>query len=229
MAGLKLFFDAFSQPSRAVWMLLEMTKTPFQPNLVNIAKGDNRSEEFLKISPNKTVPAIDDNGFYLFESAAIMKYCVDKYNLPDHWYPKDIQMRAKIDEYLSWHSSFFRLGSGVYLFLKYIRVKLMGIAPDEKRLNEAEHILERSIKLFEDYFLKDTKFINSDEISVADIQAACEFTQFWMVNNEAELFKDHPRIQRWLDDCHKTLNPTFDKVHRMLYKARDNGVFKSHL
>ena len=41
-------------------------------------------------------------------SAAIMTYLVDKYHLPDHWYPKDLQKRAKVDEYLHWHHNYLR-------------------------------------------------------------------------------------------------------------------------
>ena len=36
-------------------------------------------------------------------SSAILKYLVTKYKLPDHWYPSDLQRRAKIEEYLGWH------------------------------------------------------------------------------------------------------------------------------
>ena len=39
MSGLKFFFDAFSQPSRSVWVLLEKNAVPFVPSLVNIASG----------------------------------------------------------------------------------------------------------------------------------------------------------------------------------------------
>ena len=84
-AGLKFFYDAFSQPCRAVQILLEAGNIPYQPCLVNIARGEPRSmiytsellinmlgetksnEDFIKASPSKTVPAIDDNGFRLFE------------------------------------------------------------------------------------------------------------------------------------------------------------------
>ena len=44
-----------------------------------------------------------------------MTYLVDKYHLPDHWYPKDLQKRAKVDEYLHWHPNNLRRGGGVFM------------------------------------------------------------------------------------------------------------------
>ncbi len=35
-------------------------------------------------------------------STAIMKYICQKYSLPDHWYPKDLQRKARVEEALSW-------------------------------------------------------------------------------------------------------------------------------
>ena len=35
-------------------------------------------------------------------SVAILKYLADKFKCSDHWYPKQLQMRAKVDEYLAW-------------------------------------------------------------------------------------------------------------------------------
>ena len=53
-------------------------------------------------------------------SAAIMKYIVTKYQLPDHWYPADMCKRVKIDEYLSWHTGNLRMGAAGYMFMKVI-------------------------------------------------------------------------------------------------------------
>ena len=35
-------------------------------------------------------------------SAAILRYIAAKYDLPDHWYPKELKSRARVDEALAW-------------------------------------------------------------------------------------------------------------------------------
>ena len=54
-----------------------------------------------------------------------MKYLAAKHNVPDHWYPKDIEKQAKIDEYLSWHSGNLRIGAAGYMFVKVILYDLI--------------------------------------------------------------------------------------------------------
>ena len=41
-----------------------------------------------------------------------MRYLVQKHQLPDHWYPSDLEKRAKINEYLDWHHQNLRVGAG---------------------------------------------------------------------------------------------------------------------
>ena len=40
-----------------------------------------------------------------------MKYVCETRALADHWYPKDIMVRSKIDEYMSWHHTNLRIGA----------------------------------------------------------------------------------------------------------------------
>lgn len=40
MAALKVFFDSFSQPSRAVLLLLHANKILYQPCMIKIAQGE---------------------------------------------------------------------------------------------------------------------------------------------------------------------------------------------
>ena len=83
------------------------------------------------------------------------------------------------------------------------------------------------MKMLEEHFLVDTKYINSEEISIADLQAMCEFTQFWMAS--LDLLEERPRLQQWMKDCQNMLNPHFDKVHKMVYLARQKEIYKTKL
>jgi glutathione S-transferase len=45
---------------------------------VDTRKGDQFKPEFLAVNPNGKVPAIDDNGVYVFDSNAILLYLAEK-------------------------------------------------------------------------------------------------------------------------------------------------------
>ena len=41
--------------------------------------------------------------YFFYFSVAILRYLTSKYNLPEHWYPRnDLQRQARIEEYLHW-------------------------------------------------------------------------------------------------------------------------------
>ena len=102
--GLKVFFDSFSQPSRAVLLLLHVNKIPYEPMLLKLAKGGGHwwichgtneenawsrcvgfviynigdlvtREDLREANPNKQVPAINDNGFCLAERSVSFFLC----------------------------------------------------------------------------------------------------------------------------------------------------------
>ena len=81
--------------------------------------------------------------------------------------------------------------------------------------------------MMENYFLKDHMFISSDKISIADLQAVCELSQFWIAG--ADPCEGKPKLAQWMANCQGELQPHFDEVHKMLYLARDRGIFKGKL
>lgn len=69
---LKLYGSAMST-SRVLVTILEK-ELPYELVLVDIAKGEQKAEEYKKLQPFGKVPALDDDGFIMFESRAICKY-----------------------------------------------------------------------------------------------------------------------------------------------------------
>ncbi len=81
---LKIYGQARSRTFRVLWMAGELG-IPYEHVPVGIGGGEGaecRSPWFLAINPNGRVPAIDDDGFRLWESMAINLYLARKHASP---------------------------------------------------------------------------------------------------------------------------------------------------
>jgi glutathione S-transferase len=78
---IKVFGHPASTCTRKVLSTLHEIGKPFKLQPVDIfAKGEHKQPEHLARQPFGRVPAIDDNGFALYESRAIIRYLNDHYS-----------------------------------------------------------------------------------------------------------------------------------------------------
>lgn len=63
-----------------VHAVLEHIGTPYELKPVNSDSGENRSEEFLELSPDGRVPALVDGRVIMHESSAIVMYLSDRFS-----------------------------------------------------------------------------------------------------------------------------------------------------
>jgi glutathione S-transferase len=71
---MKLYNVAYSGNSYKVRLVLSHLGIPCEIVEVDILNGKSRTPEFLQINPNGRTPVLDDNGFILAESNAILAY-----------------------------------------------------------------------------------------------------------------------------------------------------------
>ena len=71
---MKLYNVAYSGNSYKVRLLLAQLGIACEIIEVDILRGESRTAEFLKINPNGRTPVLDDSGFVLAESNAILAY-----------------------------------------------------------------------------------------------------------------------------------------------------------
>lgn len=66
--------------------------------------GKNREPAYLAANPNGLVPTLDDDGFVLWESNAIVRYLAARYGA-GRLEPADLRARATVDQWMDWQLS----------------------------------------------------------------------------------------------------------------------------
>lgn len=102
---LKVWGRINSSNVRKVLWCVEELGVPYQSINAGGAFGVVDSPEYRTLNPNGRVPLIDDDGFILWESNAIVRYLAARHAPDSVWYPADTQTRAKADKWMDWTTS----------------------------------------------------------------------------------------------------------------------------
>ncbi len=137
---IKLYGFDLSYPVNRVRLCLNAMGLEYKFIRVNPLAGENKTEEFLKLNPNGKIPVIDDDGFVLTESNAIMKYLCRKYK--SDFYPNDIAAQANVDKWLDFTAIHIGNGFGKVLFNKLL-AGMVGAPVDEQSLKDGYGFIER--------------------------------------------------------------------------------------
>lgn len=153
-------------------------------------------------------------------SVAILLYLSRKYKTPDHWYPQDLQARARVDEYLAWQHTALRSSCSRAMWQKLLGPVLLGVQVPPETLASTLAELDRNLQLLEDKFLKDQAFLTGPHISVADLVAITELMH--PVSTGCQVFKSRPKLAVWRQRVEAAVGEDlFQEAHAALMKAKD--------
>jgi glutathione S-transferase len=91
---IKLYHSPLSTNSRKVRIALLEKGLEFERVPIDLGKKEQKNPDYLKIHPFGQVPALDDEGFIVYDSTIINEYLEDEYPYPP-LLPKDSDGRAK--------------------------------------------------------------------------------------------------------------------------------------
>jgi len=193
---LTIYGSDLSGPAIKVRLTASILGIDYKWRLVNLREGEQKQEWFLKINPVGKVPAIDDDGFCLFESNAICKYLCDKNNSP--MYPKDVKKRAVIEQWIDYVS--VHIGAN-FIPVVYNRLfaSLRGLPVNEKAITDGLEALKLYFPLVENQ-LAQHKYIVSQEISLADIVLLSLLEPAEMAQIDLSLY---PKVTAWRNGLKK--------------------------
>jgi|SRR5579859_365113 glutathione S-transferase len=95
---------------------------------IDLGRGDQLTPEYLALNPNKKMPTLEDDGFVLWESNAILFYMANKHAAKGLW-PSDLQGQADVLRWLAWESAHWDAESiGMVIFEKNSKA-VLGLGP----------------------------------------------------------------------------------------------------
>ncbi|MEO5700187.1 MAG: glutathione S-transferase family protein [Casimicrobiaceae bacterium] len=150
------------------------------------------SREYRQRNPNGLVPTIEDDGFVLWESNAIVRYLAARH-AQGTLYPVSIHERARADQWMDWHVSTF------WPTLRPLFLGLVRTPPEQRdaAVLEAARLATAKVLAVLDAQLERSRFAAGTAFTMADIALGCGVWR-WMA-----LPVERPQlahVQRWIAD-----------------------------
>jgi glutathione S-transferase len=185
---MKIFGHPGSTCTRKVLMTAHETKTPFDFVLVDFAKGEHKQPPHLARQPFGQVPALDDDGFAMYESRAMARYIDAKAGAP--LTPSDPQARARMEQWISIETSNFAPHAMKFIYHVIFKreqtpevLKAAGAA-----LDTAYGALERA--------LSQQPYLSGKTFSIAEICFA-PYLEYLAHTPAATKLGEHPHVAAW--------------------------------
>ncbi|MGL4496625.1 MAG: glutathione S-transferase family protein [Beijerinckiaceae bacterium] len=153
--------------------------------------GIVKTPDYLAKNPNALVPCIEDDGFVLWESNAIVRYLAGKHGAknPSLW-PADPAARALADRWMDWQTT------TAYPAMHACFMGLVRTAPEERDANA----IAASIESFEDKMrildahLAGSAYVGGDAFTIGDIPIGAVVHRWLHMPVERQA---RPHIERW--------------------------------
>jgi glutathione S-transferase len=159
------------------------------------------------------VPMIDDDGFRLTESSAILKYLADKIGSPA--YPKDLKARAKVNEMMDWiNTNFYREWAYNLCYPQlFPHLKRRSDEAQAATLEFGKEQSKKWLQILNDHWIgPKNQYLCGNQITIADYFGAALVTLGEIIRVD---FSAYPNVKRWLDNMKKL--PSWPKVNEAFY------------
>ena len=174
---------------RVQWTLEELG-LPYRVHGLDHTGGELDSEAYGRISPFHQAPAIDDDGFILAESGAIVLYLAEK---AGKLIPRDVHGRTRVAQWC------FAATSTVGATLTAIDLmEIFDGSKTAKTLHEEAHKLATRWLRDLDRHLQGREWIAGPDFSVADITMANVLRSI----RKTDLMSPFPAVKAYFERCH---------------------------
>ena len=169
---MKLHYHPLSGNSRRVLLVAAHLDIRLQRVVVDLVKGEQRGEAHRALNPNARVPVLEDEGFVLWESRAIMVYLTEKV-AEQTLMPADARGRAEVNRWLFWCAAHMAPANTILVQENLVK-GFRGQAPDPAEVARGEALFSQHAPVL-DAQLAGRSWIALDRLTLADFSIAASF------------------------------------------------------
>jgi glutathione S-transferase len=162
--GIKLHYHPLSTYSRRVLITFVEKQIPHELIVVDMAARRHREQPYLSLNPYGRVPTLEEDGFVLFESTAILNYLeVTRPNPP--LVPADARGRGLVDMHMKLCDLQFTRHAGTIVFPKRFLPKERW---NTTAIAEAKTEIEKHLAILDKHLAGKT-YLVAEQLSLADV------------------------------------------------------------
>jgi glutathione S-transferase len=175
---------------KALWCIEELG-LPYERIDAGRGYGVTDTPEYRRMNPNGLVPTIEDDGFVLWESNAIVRYLCSKHSAGELC-PADPKVRADADRWMDWQATAFTPAFGP-IFHGLVRT------PGSRTREEIDAAIAASegFAAILDARLADRRYVAGDTFTMGDIPLGA--AAFRWLNLPIER-QPRPNLERYIKE-----------------------------
>ena len=153
--------------------------------------GVNNTPEYRAMNPNGRVPTIDDNGFILWESHAIVRYLARTHGKGSLW-PTDDKINADADRWMEWYST------TLWPSLQPLFWNLVRTPPDKRDAKLIESSHSKLVDFFKivEAALSGRSHLAGDAFTMGDIPMGAALHRWFLLPIERP---NYPKLKAYYD------------------------------
>ena len=204
MVSYKLYYINACPGARAVRLYMKYKNIEVEEVLIDMSKGEHKTDEFIKLNPMHTVPTLKINHECgteegLYESRVILKYL-------------DKNTDINVDKWLFWDLGFLNPNVGKIIYPRIFR-------NEEPNIKDLPNLVEKIVHL--DKELSKKKYLLGDNLSIADL-SSCMLVENSQYCRDLLDIKDYQNVERWVTDIKNEVGEDkWNYVMTDFYKWRD--------
>ncbi|XP_075234802.1 glutathione S-transferase 1-like [Lycorma delicatula] len=181
---------------------LELKFTNFSSYQKSQAASSKRLMNLLYMNPSKIFPALDDDGFIVFQSNLVMKYLVRQYGSNDKLYPTNTEEESIIEKRLEYFEKVL-LPLGRYVVHKVLLTTDMSLTMGDTEEVKTELSYINNI-------LMNSTWIAGNHMTVADFSFVSLINTWPMIPTMPDL-NGYLYVTKWLDRCEREI-PSYNII-----------------